>query len=114
METAERIEVVCLYFESGGSVTTVLRRFHAAHGARVTLSAPAIRAVVNKFLSTGSVEDAPRTGRPRSARTDETIAAVAQDVEENPSTSTRHRAQQVGVSERSLRRILHEELGVFP
>ena len=45
-------------------------------------------------------------------RTPENIAAVAESVCEAPSTSIR--SQQLNISETSLRRILHEDLGRTP
>jgi len=42
------------------------------------------------------------------------IAAVAQSVLEQPSTSTRHRSQNLNISRTSLRRILNKDLGMKP
>ncbi|KZC15025.1 hypothetical protein WN55_08618 [Dufourea novaeangliae] len=48
----------------------------------------------------------------RNMRLTENIAAVAQSVREQPSTSTRHRSQELNISRTSLRRILHKDLGM--
>ena len=47
-------------------------------------------------------------------RTPDNIAAVAENVCEAPSTSIHRRSQQLNVSETSLRRILHKDLGMTP
>ena len=46
--------------------------------------------------------------------TPENIAAVAESACEAPSTSIRHRSQQLNISETSLRRILHKDFGMPP
>ena len=44
----------------------------------------------------------------------ENIAAVAEAVCETPSTSFHRRSQELKISETSLRRILHKDLGMMP
>ena len=52
--------------------------------------------------------------RPKTVRTPENIAAVAESVREAPSTSIQRRSQQLNISEISLRRSLHKDLGMTP
>ena len=47
-------------------------------------------------------------------RTAENIAAVAESMCEAPSTSIHRRSRQLNISETSLRRILHKDLGMTP
>ena len=47
-------------------------------------------------------------------RTPDTIAAMAACVHEAPSTSIHRRSQQLNTSEKSLKRILHKDLGMTP
>ena len=47
-------------------------------------------------------------------RAPENIAAVAESVCEAPSTSIHRRSQQLNISETSLRRILHKDVGMAP
>ncbi|KAL0832946.1 hypothetical protein ABMA28_001081 [Loxostege sticticalis] len=63
---------------------------------------------------TGSTLDRPKSGRPRKGRSAENIDAVREDVEECPETSTRRRATQLGISRRTLQRILVKDLKMFP
>ena len=72
-----------------------------------------IRAQLKRFRQQGSVSDLPRTGRRRSVRTAENVALVENSIVENPDTSIRRRATQIGMSRRSLQRILRE-LHFFP
>ena len=62
-----------------------------------------------QFREQGSVCDLPKSGRPRTARSDENHQRVAESVAEDPSTSVRRRSSQIGVSQSSLQRMLHEE-----
>ena len=55
----------------------------------------------------------PRSGRPRTARTEEKIEQVRDSVRENPSTSIRKQSTQVVVSRSSMQRILRS-LKLFP
>ena len=59
------------------------------------------------------VHDRPRSGRPRTASTEEKIEQVRDSVRENPSTSIRKRSTQVAVSRSSMQRILRS-LKLFP
>ena len=52
--------------------------------------------------------------RTRSVRSTENIAIVADSVREQPSTSTRHRSQQLDISRTSLILILHKDLALKP
>ena len=52
--------------------------------------------------------------KPRTVRTPENIAAVAESVCEAQSTSIHRRSLQLNISEASLKRILHKDLGMTP
>ena len=52
--------------------------------------------------------------KPKTVRTPENIAAVAESVYEAPSTSIHRRSQQLNISETTLRWILHKDLGMPP
>ena len=52
--------------------------------------------------------------KPKTLRTPDNIAAVAESMCEAPSTSIHRCSQQLNISETSLRRILHKDLGMTP
>ena len=56
--------------------------------------------------------DKPKREKPKTVGTPEHIAAVAESVCEAPSTSFHRRSQQLNISEKSMRRILHKDLGM--
>lgn len=71
-----------------------------------------MRQFVQRGRKNGSLMDKTNRARFRPVRSEENIAAVAQNVAEHPSTSTRHRSQELNISRTSLRRILHKDLGM--
>lgn len=57
-----------------------------------------------------SIEDDPRSGRPKTATTPEIIEQVHNMVNENPSLTKREIAHTIGISDERVLHILHEEL----
>ena len=69
---------------------------------------------MKKVKETGILIDKPKRETPKIVCTPENIPAVAESVCEAPSTSIHRHSQQLNISETSLRRILHEDLGMMP
>jgi hypothetical protein len=67
-----------------------------------------IQAVYDRFRETGSVKELDRTGRPRTATSEEKKDSAEEMVRENPSTSVREGAAALSVSIRSYRRLLQQ------
>lgn len=112
MDIPQRTVLIKLFYQNGCSATQCLRAYRAAHGKHAGPTEATVRALVKKFEKTGSVHDAPRSGVPRTARSEENINTVAASLVADPTTSTRRRAQKLGLSQTTLRRILHEDLGM--
>jgi len=68
---------------------------------------------VENFTGTGSVSK-KRRGRPRTSRTPENIEAVRRFVLQSPRRSARKHASALGISNRSVRRILQKDLHFHP
>lgn len=113
LSTEQRTKVVQFYFESQHSIIQTQRSYRNFFHVRNAPSAPTIYRLVQRFGQQGAVCDLPRAGRPRAVRNEVSIARVQASIEENPETSTRRRSQQLGMSRRSLQRILHM-LHLFP
>lgn len=65
MDTETRICLVQLYYENMRSTTSTLRAYKTIHGLhKDPFTASAIVKLIQRFESTGSVSDKPRTGRP--------------------------------------------------
>lgn len=71
---------------------------------------------MQKFEAIGTVADDNEscTGRPRSARTEENVELARQLFDEEPSTSTTKAAQELGVSQPTMHRIVRKDLNLFP
>ena len=97
-------------FENHGNVAECVRKLRTDFERREALSAPYVRYLVQKVKETGK----PKREKPKTVRTPETIAAVAESVCEAPPTSIHRRSQQLNISETSLRRIFHKNLDMTP
>ena len=76
---------------------------------------------VTKFREHGTVVDlcskatgGTYSGRKKSARTEENIAAVRNSVGRSPKKSVRRRSQELGMARESLRRVLTSDLRLYP
>ena len=67
------------------------------------MSPPNVRYPVKKLKETGILIGKPKREKPKTVRTTENIATVTESVCEAPSTSIRHRSQQLNISETFLR-----------
>ena len=72
--------------------------------------------IVHKFETTGSVLDnlAGNVGRPITARTPENIAAATRLLDDQPGTSVREAARELGGSVASTWRMMRIDLNLFP
>lgn len=110
----ERVKIVQFYFENYGNVAECVRKLRMEMGRNEAPSAPYVRFLLKKLRETGTIIDKPTRVKPKTVRTADNIAAVAESVREAPGTSVKRRSQQLDISETSLRRILHKDLGMAP
>ena len=102
-------EILKTYFQSGESSIQTVRNLRGKFGRKEMPSTQFVDQFVKRIRQTGSLLD-KATRAPVTST--ENIAAVAQSVLEQPSTSTRHRSQNLNISRiSSLRRILNKDLG---
>jgi len=66
------------------------------------------------FGANGSTLKRKWPGRPRTVRTPENVEAVRASIQQSPKRSARKHAMALGISSRSLRRILHTDLKLHP
>lgn len=64
--------------------------------------------LAKKFEETGSVQDAKRSGRPRSLRTEENTMIIAQNFVENTHRSANRTSLELEIPSRTLRRIMKD------
>uniref|UniRef100_A0A673A9W4 Paired domain-containing protein n=1 Tax=Sphaeramia orbicularis TaxID=375764 RepID=A0A673A9W4_9TELE len=71
-----------------------------------------ISKVVRKYQETGSTDDRPKSGRPRSVRTRQLIQNVRLRIRRNPTRSGRKMACDMNVSRSTMQRVLAVDLGL--
>lgn len=109
---AQRIEIVKIHYKNGENIAETVRKVRTAFGHHQAPSRTAIVNLINKFERLGQVSDVKTPTRARPARSAENIAAVAESVAENRGLSISRRSQELGISQASLHRILHKDLGL--
>ena len=105
------------YVKSDGSITAVQREFRRRfniHRNEVVPTRNAIKRWVRALRTRGNVLDMKPVGAPRTVRTTENLERVQQAVQRSPNRSARKHATELGISDRSLRRILHKDLHLHP
>ena len=92
------------------------RQFHRDFPGRNAPTRVSILCLLNKFRETGMVQEKNKghSGRLRSARTDPNIDNVGEHLAMSPRKSTRRLSQETDLSGTSLRRIMHQDLHMFP
>ena len=96
------IEILRHYFENHGNIAECVRKLRTDFGRREAPSAPYVRYLVTKVKDTDILIIQRNREKPKTVRTPENIAAVAENVCE------------LKISETPLRRILHKVLGMTP
>ena len=108
----EKVKVV-LYYAETKSVVAIQRCFRAHFGTRWAPCKQTIYRLCQQFETNGSVLEKKRL-HPTSVRTPANIEAVRVALTQSPSKSTRRASAELGISRRSLQRILHSNLHLFP
>lgn len=108
----QRLQIVQLYYGNSRSVKNVYRALRPSFGRHGRPSEVTIRNTITNFETRYSLVDDNRPIRPRTARSVENIAAVADSVRGDREESIRHRSQQLGLSYGTTWRILRKDLGL--
>ena len=112
--TNQRVLVVKTFYQNQSSITVTLRKLRQILGRNNVPTKATVYRIVREFEERGTVADRPKLGPRRTVATPENIAAVQESVAESPTTSIRHRSQELGISPSVLWRILHKDLHLFP
>ncbi|CAF5207563.1 unnamed protein product, partial [Rotaria magnacalcarata] len=78
MTKEQRIFILKFWWESGRTLQTLNTAFRREFPGEKIPTRQAIYLLVKNFEETGSVEDASRSGRPTTVRTEENIQLVSQ------------------------------------
>ncbi|CAF1264566.1 unnamed protein product [Rotaria sordida] len=93
---------------SGKTLKTVNEAFQDEYPDDEISARQTIYRLATKFDETGSMEDAPRSGRPTSITTEENMELVSESYTLNPQKSQRRAAHDLDISRSSVRRIMKE------
>ncbi|VDO47332.1 unnamed protein product [Haemonchus placei] len=69
---------------------------------------------LQRYRDLGGLQDYRRSGRPRTARTPEVVEAVRKRRARNATRSISTMARNMGISQKSMERIIHEDLKMYP
>ena len=112
----QRAFAVEIYFSQSHSIVAVQRAFRTRYQIPPRDRVPDRESIllwVENFRGTGSVSK-KRRGRPRTSRTPENIKAVRRSILQSPRRSARKHTCALGISNHSVRQILHQDLHFHP
>lgn len=108
----QRYQIVEIYFTNGKSVKRTYQALADINGIDCRPSEKTIRHTIKKLRTTYTLLDAKPILRQKTVRSDDNIAAVRESLSESPNLSIRQRAQHLGISPSTIRKILCEDLGI--
>ena len=112
LQLSERIHVVKQYYLGSRSYKHVVDTWQSEFSSPPP-SKPTMYQLISKFEMLGTFAGAPRSGAPITQRNDDHRDLVAAAYVENPTTSQRRTSVELGISRRSLGRIM-DDLGLKP
>ena len=105
---------IAVWQEAYGSVRQTQRLFNREFGINSAPTRQPIYAIHRKFMETGSVVDAQRSGRPRSGRSEENIRILEEAYALSQGKSIRRAAVELEISRSSIQRMLRKDFKAFP
>ncbi|XGW04195.1 hypothetical protein V3C99_015388 [Haemonchus contortus] len=69
---------------------------------------------LQRYRDLSGLQDRRRSGRPRTARTPKVVEAVRKRIARNATRSISTMAPDMGISRKSMERVVHEELKMYP
>lgn len=107
LDQEQRIAAVRHYYQSGSNAAEASRRLseefriHEVQGRN-------IKSLVDKFERTGSVNDAPRSGRPVTATSDDKGEQLETSLIDSPQKSVRRLSRELEISRQSVHNLLRK------
>ena len=102
----EYTELLILYFRNGENYSRAARSFHDYHPDRPAPRHTTVIRLVDRFMETGNVAEKKRSGRRRTATSEEKTVDVIASIATTPTLSLRDRGEAAGISKDSVHRIL--------
>lgn len=114
LTTEERTKVVMWYYENRRSIVKTQRAFKMNFDRRSAPTPRTIREIVKRFEESGSVDERSRPGPSMTIRTPLNIEKVKGQLAVSPHRSSRVLSRKLKISRSSVRRILVDDLNLFP
>ncbi len=108
MTNEQRIFILKQWWISGKTYQVSSDAFRNQYPDEKVPSRQAIHQLAKKFEEAGSVDDASRSGRPATVRTEENRQLVSEAFLRNPQTSQRRASTELNMSRTSLRRLMKD------
>ena len=110
----QRIQVVKFYYESQSSMKTTIIKFRKTYGRKNVPTKTTVYRILRHFGEKGTVADSPKPGPSCIVTISKNIETVRVKVSQSPSTSIRHRSQELQISPNALWGLFHKDLHLFP
>ena len=107
LNVQQRIAAVKLYYQCDLNSALASRQLSEQFNIQA-VQGRNIKAIVDKFERTGSVADAPRSGRPKSTTTDEKGDQLEASLNRSPQKSVRRLSLELNISRQSVHNLLHK------
>jgi hypothetical protein len=108
--TLQERDQLAARYECWHSVVRIQRCWRTIHGPRAQVSPKPFKNCHSKLMTTGSVADARRCGRPSTIKAPETVQAVQEIFTLSPRKSTRQAARESQLTRYTVRTVLKKEL----
>ena len=113
----QRAFAVECYLRLGGLVKLVQREFRKRFSVPPRGRIPQRGTILNwvkNFCESANANDRRKSGRPRMVRTPENVDRVRTSLQTSPRRSLRKRSQALGISQESIRIMIHKDLDYRP
>ena len=105
---------IAVWQEAYGSVRQTQGLFNREFGINSAPTRQTIYAIHCKFMETGSVVDAQRSGRPKSGRSEKNIRVLEEAYALSQGKSIRRAAVELEISRSSIQQMLRKDITAFP
>lgn len=110
----QRAYIIELYIKNLFLIVQTKRAFRKENKVKNAPAKSTIQKLYEKFRDHGNLGNVPRPSKQRTQQTNRNIQRVRQSVERNPRTSAVRRSLQLNMARTSSRRIIHDDLHLFP
>jgi len=109
MDVKDKRKVIIDFHKQGLIPAQIFKKVHLLQFSRQF-----IQRTVKRFVETYSINDRPRTGRTHTGTKPSMVKKIRERIRRNPKQSMRKIAKDLGISEFSIRQVVHGVMGMRP